>query len=563
MVSVARALVDQLTALGLREAYGISGGAIAVLFDALLQSSIRLRHCRHESGAVFAATEAYFASGCPAMVFTTTGPGLLNALTGVYAARLEGAKLLLVSGHTNPAQRGRYATQETTSYTVPQDALYGRGVLFDLAMRLDDGDELLGFSQRLAAGFASPGRFIAHLALPMRVQSSTVQSRPVDPPRIAAPYPAPDIVEECASALRDQEMALWLGFGAQRSASRVRALVAKSGAHVFCSPRAKGVVSEHDPRFVGVTGIGGHPQVLHFMRDHKPRELLVLGTRLGEPTSFWDPDMLPRERIVHVDLDREVPGTAYPDFPSVGVHAEIGAFLEALLSTLLASDVQAKPSIHRGLPAETRALAPSPEGLVRPQVLMDALQRVFVDGSNATILAECGNAFAWCTHHLRFSHPGRYRVSTAAGSMGHATTGVVGAALATGHKAVAVVGDGSMLMFNEVGTAVEYDAPVVWVVLNDCGYGMCRDGHDALGLRRDGLSFRSRVDFVRWAEAMGARGERVTSEAQLEAALGRGRSAQAPYLVDVLIDPAQPSPLVERFSSLVRQGSRGDMPGWD
>src|SRR4029453_3987006 len=90
----------------------------------------------------------------------------------------------------------------------------------------------------------------------------------------------------------------------------------------------------------------------------------------------------------------------------------------------------------------------------RPAVLMDVVQRVIVDGSNAMVLTESGNAFGFGNHHLRFMEPGRYRSSAAWGSMGHMVCGVVGAAVATGTKAIAIVGDGAMLMNNEINTAV-------------------------------------------------------------------------------------------------------------
>ncbi|MEM8993796.1 MAG: thiamine pyrophosphate-binding protein, partial [Acidobacteriota bacterium] len=164
------ALAHQLAQWGVEQSFGVSGGAIALLFDALSESRIDLRHFRHETGAAFAACEAYFASGKPAVVFATTGPGLLNTLTGITAARWEGAKVILISGHTNTAQRGRWATQETSAYTLPQDALYSKGPIFDFAVRMEHTSELPTALQRIGAGLSRPGGFIAHLCLPMSVQ---------------------------------------------------------------------------------------------------------------------------------------------------------------------------------------------------------------------------------------------------------------------------------------------------------------------------------------------------------------------------------------------------------
>jgi acetolactate synthase-1/2/3 large subunit len=101
----------------------------------------------------------------------------------------------------------------------------------------------------------------------------------------------------------------------------------------MCSPRAKGLFPEDHPLFVGLTGMGGHtPAVVAHMRgEHAPRRVLVLGTRLGEPTSFWSQDLVPAGGFVHVDVDPMVPGVAYPQAETYAVQAEAGDFLSALL----------------------------------------------------------------------------------------------------------------------------------------------------------------------------------------------------------------------------------------
>src|SRR5687767_2945911 len=93
---VASRFVDALVDLGVKTGFGVVGGAISPVFFALADSSVQVMHCRHESGAAFAAMEAYFVSGRPSVVFTTTGPGLTNALTGISAAKWDGAKLIIV-----------------------------------------------------------------------------------------------------------------------------------------------------------------------------------------------------------------------------------------------------------------------------------------------------------------------------------------------------------------------------------------------------------------------------------------------------------------------------------
>ncbi len=560
--TLVHALVEALRGLGVEKAFGVSGGAIALLFDAIEESQIELHHFRHESGSAFAATEAYFAAGKPTLVFATTGPGMLNVLTGLMAARWDGAKVILVSGATSVAQRGRWATQETSSYTLPQDALYSGGSIFDFAVRMEHPSELPEVLKRVSLGLSRPGGFVAHVCLPMSMQSRRIDLDQVtrDTTRQSAPAVTPQDVEMTARLLKPSPFVIWAGFGATAAAPLVRELMERSGAKLMCSPRAKGIVSEMHPSFVGVTGLGGHEEVTEHMVQQRPNWILVLGSRLGEATSFWDRDLLPCEGLIHVDIDPEVPGTAFPDFKTIGIQAEIGYFLNELLEYF---PVRPQPANFKLRQWQELRHAPR-EGRVpvRPQVLMDAIQRHVVQDTEAVVMGECGNAFAWCNHYLRFSQSGRYRASTLFGAMGHMSCGVVGAALATGGKAVAVVGDGSMLMNSEISTAAQYGAQAVWVVLNDAGYGMCRDGHKALGLTSSEVAI-PRVDFVSLARSMGGNGARVESEELLEIAFEEAMRSPQPFVLDIHIDIHETSPLLRRFESLIKQGGSKTVAGWD
>ena len=371
------------------------------------------------------------------------------------------------------------------------------------------------------------------------------------------------MVADCAEQLKAGSFAIWAGFGATAAAPLVRELAERSGAMVFCSPRAKGILPEDHPQYLGVTGLGGHDAVTSYMVQRQPHWVLVLGTRLGEATSFWDQDMVPRGGFFHVDVDADVPGTSYPEAHTFGIQADVGLFLEALLEHFPAGE--ARPIPRASAPPDWDDPMPirlAGRGPVRPQLLMQAIQRHVVDRSEALVLSECGNSFAWCNHHLRFPAPRRYRVSTLFGSMGHAATGVVGAALATGRKAVAVVGDGSMLMNSEISTAAQYSAPAVWIVLNDSGYGMCRDGQRALGLTDRNVAFPT-VDFVALARSLGAAGTRVDDEDELDAAMEEAMQAEGPFVVDVRIDSDETSPLLRRFESLIQQGNSKNVAGWE
>lgn len=559
-LTVAEAVVKMLEDMGVGRAFGVSGGAIAPVWATLEHSSIEVLHFRHEAGAAFAATEAYFASGRPVVVFTTTGPGITNALTGLLAARWEGAKVIFLSASTAAPQRGRWGCQETSAYTMPISGLFTSGPLFHYATTLESDAELPEIARRLALGLARPGGFVAHISIPTGIQTSLskVMVPRVNPAHSLATA-SEETTAECVQLLSEGPFAIWVGFGARDAAEEIRQFAEKTGAAVMCSPRGKGIFPDEHPQFVGVTGVGGDDSVLTYMQEQQPWRTLVLGTRLSEPTSFWSPAMVPARGFLHVDIDSEVPGVAYPSAETFSIQSDVGVFVKALLKYF---PERLGQSAALSLPRPERdAINPGAGGPVRPEVLMDAIQRVIVEGSDAVVMAESGNSLAWGNHGLRFAKPYRYRVSTGFGSMGHFVTGVVGAALARNGKAVAIVGDGAMLMNSEVSTAAKYQIPAVWIVLNDSRYNMCEQGMALLGFKGVDAEIRQ-ADFAMIARGMGADGIRVERESDVQAALEKAIVSTVPFVVDVVIDPKRPAPIGGRIKSLIKQGAtelKGDL----
>ncbi len=355
------------------------------------------------------------------------------------------------------------------------------------------------------------------------------------------------LVERCAALLGGREFAIWAGFGARGAAPEIRRLAERTGAAVMCSPRGKGVFPEDHAQYVGVTGFGGHPDVKEYLTAFAPEHILVLGSRLGEFTSFWDPAFVPRGSFVHVDLDPGVPGASFPSAHTVAVCAEVKLFVRALLERV---PKRPGPPAWSGRIREP-AVPARAGGLVRPEVLLQSVQRCVVERCGAPLLTDAGNAFAWGSYALHFAAP-RYRTSTGWGAMGHATCGVIGAAKGRGGVAVALVGDGSMLMQSEVSTAVRYAIPAAWIVLNDGAYGMIAQGMRAQGLCPLETDL-PQTDFAAWARALGAEGLCVDDELRLDAALGRIESLTRPLVIDVRVDPAEPAPFLKRVQSLIRQ----------
>lgn len=547
--TVSDALIEGLRLIGTQHAYGVIGGALVPFYDALVRSPLDVVNCRHESGAAFAALEASLASDAPALVFATTGPGLTNVLTGALTARWEGAKLLLVSGYSGTARRGRFTLQESNTHTLGA-GIYTPAGLFDYAVAIEDIEELPRVMRTLARGFASRRGFVAHVAMPLAIQASQAPAIGVTIPATEiAPNPA--TIAEVLDRLREP-FAIWLGYGARHAAKPIRELVDRTNAPVLVTPRAKGVFPEDDPRYLGVSGaFGSDPDLVERMRSAGVERLLVLGTRLGEVSSAYCDDLIPPGGLIHVDLDPDVPGNAFPQAETLIVQAEIGEFMRALLERLPAAPPRPIEILPRARPVR---LSARQEPRIRPQFLMQCIQDRIVEGSQSVILSESGNAFAWTTRHLSFDAPHRYRQSGLFCPMGHASAGVLGSAAVTRRRAVAVVGDGAFLMQNEISTAAQVGADVTWIVLNDARYGMVDQGLTSLGYADASRQMAfPEVDFLGLARALGADGARVWREHQLADAIEWAMSCRGPFVLDVLIDPDELAPFRNRLRSIVEQ----------
>lgn len=562
-VRVADALVAIAERLGVAHAFGVIGGAAATFADALGKSHIDVVQTRHEAGAAFSAAEASLATGRPTLVFTTTGPGLLNALNGLVAARWDGARVLVVSAATGPAHRRRLPVQETSAQTMPMDALVGVGPWFDFGAMLESPVELASIETSLSLGFSRAGGFVAHVAVPTPVQGmAAVTGRPLQQIGVARPRYGSDIAGAVADILADGPFAVWVGYGARDAVDQVRELVNTAGAPVICSPRAKGIVDERHPLYLGVSGAGGHSDIADELAALGIRRTLVLGSRLAEATSFYNPRLVPPGGLIHVDVDRRVFGASFPDAETVGVEAEIAPFLTELMPF-----IQGRQHLPRNpripfaraplTPLSSEAVARSSTNAVHPIAVMESVQRVVVDKTDAIVLAESGNAFGWANHHLCFTRPGRYRSSAAWGSMGHMVAGAIGAARGSGKRVVVITGDGAMLMNNEINTAVQLGSPITWVVLNDAGYGIVRDGMKALSLQPFGCDFPE-TDFAAFATSQGGAGVVVRDVADLDAAIARGLAQKGPFVVDVKITKGEMSPaFMQRNRSLTGADQKG------
>lgn len=540
-----------LAMLGVQRGYGVMGGGAAHLVSGMEAGGVRLVHVRHESSAAFAACEEYLVSGTPAAIWTTTGPGFVNALNGVIAIGWEGAKALLLSAATAKDIRPGFAFQDTRRRNL--DAI-GQLVAPHAALSLSYPQTAYDIYQLLdewRLALRRPGAFVGAALVPLQLQRQLM--KPWVPTPIDDPSPTAlrdDAYAQIAATLRSGSVLIWTGFGVRGASQPLRELVARLDARVTSSPRSKGSFPETDPAYLGVTGHGGHERVLRYLREEGVDTLLVLGSRLHELTSFRDTRFSPRKSVIHVDCERSALINDFLGLPTLAVHADVASFLSRLLEF-----IPKRAAKNKSFASAESFIEEYPQGAgigIHPLELMAVVQCCVVERFDIPIMTDVGISWAWGPHCLRFDSP-RYRTSTTWGSMCHFAAGVVGAAMASGKPALCITGDGSMLMQSEVSTAVQYGVPAKWIVLNNCGYGTIRHGLQAIRLPPMEVDFPP-TRFDKWAESQGARAVRVTTPDELAAALQIAFKESGPFVIDAVIDPTVAPPCTKRNSSLMPQG---------
>ena len=441
---------------------------------------------------------------------------------------------------TPSARRGRGATQETGP-EGPLAALYSAGAVIHVAAAVESVAQLQAMLHKIAWGMGGAGGFVAHLGLPSDLALSSCAPIPFAPVRRPAPAVDPSVLDELAGSVERGELLIMVGREAGQARHALIELVERA---VVSAPHGKGVLPEDHPCHLGVVGFAGQEHVGELLNARPFRTLLVLGAQLGEAESGYSPALRPEHQIVIVGAAAEAPHGGYADIEHTVITAPVSAVLGGLLARVRGGRLIAAPTPIPVIAPRLRAVHRGP---VRPSVLMEAIQALVVEGSDAVLLAECGNAFAWAIHHLRLPEP-RLRVSVGWGSMCHASMGAIGVA-AVGRRAVALVGDGAMLMGHEVVTAARHGLDVVWIVLNDAGYGMCRHGMASLGLLGGDLD-QPDVDFAALGRSLGVRGTVISDERDLDQRLAEALSQPGPHVIDVRIDALERPPIGGRVRSL-------------
>lgn len=545
MKSYAAEITDALVAVGCDKAFGISGGYICPIWKCLTESDMSVYHFRHETGAAFAAMEYSLHTEKIAVVFVTSGPGITNTITGLKSARVDGARVVFISAITTDDPFDKRSLQDT----LPEDVqvLAGSNINYPLnqCIIIRHPGDLLKFNKELAALSKDPRGGVLGVFATAEMQKSLVTLPALVHAKKGVKRKFQEVIPMYADYIQNRlqtgKFILWVGYGARHASERILQLAEHFKTPVISTPRGKGIFPENHPLYRGMTGFGS--TLDYNFTDSPPHGVIILGTRLAELSSLHIQDSWSQTEIICVTLE---PSEVRRNVPSNSVvfDADIDHLLYHMtrdLSTVFISHPYPLPELWKE--------ASHPD-LLHPATAMSVIQDIVINKHNVLVFSEIGNSHCWAAHHLRFPHPGKYRTPLSIGAMGHATCGAVGIALG-GTPVVAIVGDGAMLMQSEVSSAVQFGAPVIWLVMNDSRYNMCFQIMEKSGAPGPiPCCDIPEVDFAMYGKAMGCGGRTARSGKQLEEILNDALSKGKPMVVDLKIDQNAIAPSGGRAKSL-------------
>ncbi|MGC2458218.1 MAG: thiamine pyrophosphate-binding protein [Gallionellaceae bacterium] len=567
-IEAADLLVAYLEQIGVEYVFGVPGGAIEPLYNALARSARRGGPrpvvARHEAGAAFMADGYARESGRIGVCCATSGPGATNLITGVACAFENEIPMLVITGQPSLHLLGRGAMQESAGMGgVDSVSMFRSCTRYSALVSHPNQLERQLTNALLGAHQPIPGP--VHLSIPVDVLRSQLINGPAYD--LLGLLLKPSFVDNTAvqslyeQLMRAQHVVVLIGSGCGEAIDLIIEVVEKIGAVFVVTPDAKGFISPRHPLYLGVFGFAGHTSAIEAMEDKSVDLILAVGTDIGEFTSNGWCESLLNERMVHIDSS-EAHLTRSP-MARLHVRGHIRRVFQRLL-TELRSGVTNAVSIgekrrFRKLSVDDPYKSASPGAPIKPQYLMRELG--WRSPPETRFLIDTGNSIAWAIHHLgmhdhKQSAGGWMRLTMNFAPMGWAIGGAVGTAMANPDvPVVCITGDGSLLMNGqEMTVALMEKLTIVFVILNDSALGMVKHGQRMAGAEQIGVDLPP-VDFGMMAESMGIPGHVLhTSEDFDNLDLDSILRNPGPTVLDVRVDKEEAPPMGLRIKILGSMG---------
>ena len=528
----AEILIDALVEQGVDTIFGYPGGAVLNIYDALYKNSDRIRHIltAHEQGAAHAADGYARATGKVGVCLATSGPGATNLVTGIATAYMDSIPMVAITGNVGTSLIGRDSFQEVYIAGITMPITKHNFVVRDVEELADTVRDAF----RIAAS-GRPGPVL--IDIPKDITAAKCEFIPKGKVEINETY---EISDEELQTVADMIAAserpmIYYGGGVETSdaGDMLLQLQRKADIPSAHTMMAIGCIPDTEPLSLGM--IGMHGTVSAAWAVERCDLLVCIGARFSDRVATNTKRFAPSAKVIHVDIDDAEINK------NIGVDYAIVSDAETFLEKVMPYIKEAKHDAWRAQIAEWQTkldyVPKDDESVIHPHQL---LRTVAEETPEDTIIAtDVGQHQLWSAQYNGRKHVRQFLTSGGLGTMGFGYGAALGAQVAFPDRTVVhITGDGSFHMnLNEICTAVSYNLPVITIIMNNRVLGNVRQWQTMFyGSRYSQTDPHRKTDYVKLADAFGARGFRVSNIAELRDALREAMKRTGPVLIDAQID---------------------------
>ena len=536
-----RALMKSLEKEGVKEVFGLPGGANLPMYDELFKSNIRHILARHEQSAAHMADGYGRVSRKPGVCFATSGPGATNILTGLATAQADSAPMIAITGQVPVNMIGKDAFQES-------DIIGMANPCVKYSFQPRDASEIPGVVRKgfYIAATGRPGPVL--IDIPKDVQQNEASMTFPEEVKIRGyhPWTDPDIVqiEKAIDMLLAAEKPIILAGGGVTISSAFAELQSISELlmiPVVTTFKGKGSFPENHPLSLGPIGMHGHAEANKLMTEADC--VLAIGTRFSARSVGTFEEFEKRLKIIHMDVDPAEIGKNQTT--NIAVVGDVQATLRIMVKLLIHKSIKKTEGTTwlkhvKEVKEYWRENLKLPKGEMTAAKILRKLREVLPKESITT--TEVGQHQMWASLFFDVIHPGTFFSSTGLGTMGWGFPAAIGAKVAKPDVAVVdIAGDGSFSMTeNSLATSVLEKIPVIGFLVNNFSLGRVAQWQRTFYDRRMiGVDLKNCPDYVKLAESYGAQGIRAQSLDELEKAIKVGLKSDVTTVIDIPIDPEE------------------------
>ena len=534
-VTGGRLVVDALKKEGVEYIFSLSGGHINPIYQACLDTGIKVIDTRHEQAAAHMAEAWGKLTRKPGVCVVTAGPGFTNAITGVANARASNTPMIVIAGRSGLAETEKLALQELEQIDIIRPLIKWGRVVYE-------PHRLYEFTA-MAFRHAMTGRpGPVFLEIPTDIMHKQVEEKDAVRPEGYRPKFQPgsskDGVTQALEMLRQaKKPAIIAGSGAYFSGAdeELKKFVELTDIPVFTSLMGRGLLSDNDPQCFGLPMMGG----ADIMQNADV--IMVLGSRLGLYLGYGQAPLFPADaKMIQVDIEgSEIGRNRKIDLGLVGDIKEVLKDMIELFDVSPFSHKDYLDSIStpaRDSRQNIRNLSVASGKLNQARIMKEINE--FLD-PDAVVVADGGDTFVATLMGADVSLPGHFLAYGDFGCLGVGIPFGLAAKLRHPDKQVLVtMGDGSAgINLMEFHTAVRFNLPIVMVVFNDQAWGMIRNSQKVYGPDRIVGCELGEVSYEKVVEALGGYGERVDEADDIKPALKRAFASGKPACINVYIEP--------------------------